>query len=349
MSFSTFNSDAVGLAQARANEPGRFLVSYASGALLVLALLWALTSSFREGFMAPEYGMWQAKRSLVQSCRFGSTIVLGDSRMVAGVRPNQLDDTTNLSLGGATPIETYYTVLHASLCPHPPRRLVLSFSPAQLMTTEYFWPRTALFGYLTFDELEQIRREARKVGDTSLYSAPNIGDFDAVLTNWLYAHNFPSYYMSSIINGRVIGRLGAYRQIQDEVAATGGQHLYGRANGDDETAEEAETDHFSAAPLLDAYFAKLLELCARSDTQVYYMAAPWNQATYSRLHPGFADQLTQYLNHLAQRFPNFHLLAPVMHMDDVLFGDPYHLNAKGAAIFTGQLGAALDAAALRAR
>ena len=323
------------------------MASAALTALIVLLAFWTLTSSFREGFLAPEYGMWMAKREWVQSCRFEPTVVLGDSRMVAGVIPGKLGDTTNLALGGATPIEMYYTMLHASACPHPPRRVVVSFSPEQLMATVYFWPRTALFGYLTNDELNQIRREARRVGDATLYPAPNIGDFDAILTNWLYAHHFPSYYMSSIVNGRVIGRLGAFHEIQQEVAATGGQHFYGQANGVHETAEEADHDNFHASPLLDAYFAKLLTLCKQTGVQVSYIAAPWNDTTYSQLHPGFADQLQAYLQDLAQRFPNLHLITPVAHMDDAYFGDEYHLNAKGADIFSAQIATKLGPASER--
>lgn len=347
MNFSISSSDALPLARTRASGPRLFVASAALTALIVLLALWALTSSFREGFLAPEYGMWMAKREWVQNCRFEPTVVLGDSRMVAGVIPAKLGNTTNLALGGATPIEMYYTMLHASACPNPPRRVVMSFSPEQLMGTEYFWPRTALFGYLTNDELNQIRREARHVGDKALYPAPNIGDFDAIFTNWLYAHHFPSYYMSSIINGRVIGRLGAYRQIQQEIADTGGQHFYGQANGAHDTAEEDDHDSFHASPLLDVYFTKLLALCKQAGIPVYYIAAPWNDTTWSRLHPGFADQFQAYLQNVAQRFPNLHLVTPIAHMDDAYFGDEYHLNAKGAEIFSAQVAATLRQAGER--
>jgi hypothetical protein len=345
VNFSISSSDVVHLARVRANDPRAFLVSAALTALLVLAAFWTLTSNFREGFLAPEYGMWTAKRALVKRCAFGSTIVLGDSRMVAGVMPNRLGDATNLALGGATPIEMYYMAQEANACATPPKRVVLSFSPAQLVNTSYFWPRTALFGYLSYDELEQVRREARRVGDNKLYSAPNIGDFDAVLTNWLYAHHFPSYYMSSVINGRVFGRLGAYHQIQQEVAETGGHHFYGQSNVVHATAEEADMTEFKPSPLLDAYFVRLLTMYRNSGTPVYYIAAPWNDATYSALHPGFTSELTAYLQGLARRFPNLHLLVPFTHLDDTYFGDEYHLNAKGAEIFSDQVAARLRVAA----
>ena len=343
MSFSISNSEVVQVSRRRASEPRLFLASAALTALIIFVALWTLTSNFRQGFLAPEYGMWVAKREWVQNCRFEPTVVLGDSRMVAGVVPAELGDATNLALGGATPIEEYYTLLHASPCARPPQRVVISFSPQQLMETAYFWPRTALFGYLTYQELDQIRSEARSLGDDTLYGTANIGDFDAKLTNWLYAYHFPSYYMSSIFNGQVVGRLGAYHHIQQEVADTAGHHLYGRSNGVHEASEEAGLERFKVLPLVDAYFVKLLTLCQQKGISVYYIAAPWNQTTYAHLRPGFTDQLSQYLEGLAGRFSNFHLLAPVEHMEDADFGDPAHLNANGAAKFSALIAAELRA------
>ena len=341
MSFSISSSDIVRLARTRVVGARRFLLAAALAVVLVLLPLWALTSKFRAGFLAPEYGMWVEKRAWVQDCRFAPTVVLGDSRMVAGVVPQQIGDATNLALGGASPIEMYYTMQHAFACPNPPKRVIVSFSPSQLETTEYYWPRTALFGYLSFDELEQVRRESRRIGDRTLYGTENIGDFDAILTDWLYAHHFPSYYMSSLVNGRIVGRLAAYRAIQQEVADTGGQHLYGQAHGTTAIAEEAHMTEFHAQPLLNDYFLRLLTLCQQGGAQVYYAAAPWSAATYDRASPHALQQIGDYVHGLAQRFANLHVIAPVNWMDDRYFGDPYHLNADGAARFTAQIAASL--------
>ncbi len=344
MSFSIFSSDLAEDADRDREGPGRFLAFAALAAFVVLAALWTLTSQFRQGFLAPEYGMWVAKKEMVASCQFGSTVILGDSRMVADVLPGPLGNATNLALGGASPIEMYYMLLRASRCPNPPRRVVISFSPAQLMEAEYFWPRTALFDFLDYDELDEVRAASRRLGDDLLYQSPNIGDFDAVVTNWLHAHHFPSYYMSSIINGRVVGRLGTYHEIHDSVEAMAGHHLYGHAAGAPVVAEEAEMRRFHAAPLLDDYFRRLLALAERNGMRVDYIAAPWNDTTFERLKPGFTDQLAAYLAGLSEAHPDFRLLAPVTHMDDAYFGDPAHLNAKGAAAFTAQVVALLRVA-----
>lgn len=342
MSFSISSSDVIRIARTRVVGARRFLLAAALTVIAVLAPLWTLTSNFRAGFLAPEYGMWVEKRAWVQDCHFAPTVVLGDSRMVAGVVPRELGNATNLALGGASPIEMYYMMQHAFACPNPPRRVVVSFSPSQLEATEYYWPRTALFGYLSFNELEQVRRESRRIGDRTLYGTENIGDFDAILTDWLYAHHFPSYYMSSLVNGRVVGRLGAYRAIQQEVAETGGHHLYGQAHGTSEIAEEAHMTTFQAQPLLDDYFIKLLAMCRQNGADVYYVAAPWSAVTYDRAAPHALQQIADYVDGLARRFPDLHVIAAVNRMDDKYFGDPYHLNAVGAARFTAQIAQSLQ-------
>ena len=329
------------MARTRVVGARAFLLAAGLTIVLVLLPLWALTSNFRAGFLAPEYGMWVEKRAWVQDCRFAPTVVLGDSRMVAGVLPHQLGNATNLALGGASPIEMYYTMRHAFACANPPKRVIVSFSPSQLEETGYYWPRTALFGYLSFAELEQVRRESRRIGDRALYGTQNIGDFDAILTNWLYAHHFPSYYMSSLFNGRIIGRLGAYRAIRQEVAETGGEHLYGQAHGTNEIAEEAHMTTFQAHPLLNDYFDKLLAMCQQNGAEVWYVAAPWSAVTYDRASPAALREIGAYVDGLAQRFPNMHVVAAVSRMDDKYFGDPYHLNATGAERFTADIAAAL--------
>ena len=347
MSFSISSSNVLRVARTRVVGARAFLLAAALTILLALLPLWALTSDFRAGFLAPEYGMWVEKAAWARDCRFAPTVILGDSRMVAGVVPHELGNATNLALGGASPIETYYTMQHAFACPNPPKRVIVSFSPSQLEETAYYWPRTALFGYLSFAELEQVRRESRRIGDSTLYGTQNIGDFDAILTNWLYAHHFPSYYMSSLINGHVIGRLAAYHAIQQEVAETGGHHLYGQAHGTNEVAEEAHMTAFQAQPLLDDYFGKLLTMCEENGAQVYYVAAPWSAMTYDRASPEALRQIGAYVSGLAQRFANLHVIAAVNRMDDKYFGDPYHLNASGAERFTAQIAASLPQSTAR--
>lgn len=346
MSSSISSSEAaVSARQAattRTSRSRRFLGAFGATALLALAAAWLFTANFQNGFLDPEFGMWRAKEHMVATCDLGATLVMGDSRAVAGFVPAELGDTTNLALGGASPIEMYYMTERVLRCPTAPRRVILSFSPPQIVRDEYYWPRTALFGFLSDRQLDEVRRTARALGDTSLYSAANIGDLDARLTDWLYAHHFPSYAIASVFDARGVGRLAKNRQIYADTLRARGHHLYGENSGFDVPAEEAYMTSLTPSPLIDTYMRRLISALAARGTQVLYIPAPLNDATASRLDPTVVRQIGVYLHGLQVRFANFRLIGPaVVGYPDRLFGDASHLNAEGARLFSARVAARL--------
>ncbi len=320
----------------------RFLTAFGITVLLMLSGAWAFTARFQDGFLDPEFGMWTAKEHMVATCDLGATLVMGDSRAVAGFVPAELGDSTNLALGGASPIEMYFMTERVLRCPTAPRRVILSFSPPQLVADTYYWPRTALFGFLDDAELNDVRRTAHAVNDTSLYGPPNVGDLDARLTNWLYAHRFPSYAVSSVINAHGLGRLAQNRQFHADVLRTRGQHLYGMDWGSDAPAEEAFMTRFVPSPLVDAYMRRLIAALAARGTQVLYIPAPLNEATMTRMDPAVIHQIGVYVDALQARFANFRLIGPaVVSYPNHLFGDWAHLSAQGSRLFSARVAAHL--------
>lgn len=307
-----------------------------------LALLWAMAAFGKAGFLDPEYGMWTAKQEMVQSCALERAVIMGDSRAVADLDPAQIPQTTNLALGAATPIEMYYVTERMLSCPHPPSLVLLNFSPMELVRDRYFWVRTAIFGFASFAELEQIRRDARSFHDTSLYPVQVTGDFNAIFRNWLSAHSFPSFYLTSMVKGHLFGRLASYRRVREETIAGMGHHGYGTARGTPIPAEEAEMTGFTPSPMLDAWFDRMLRLLADAGTEVVLVATPWSVATCAALRPEMVQAYSAYLRSVAARHANVRMLGePVTCLPDTMFGDPYHLNAEGVATFSRHIAALL--------
>ncbi len=327
---------------ARTSRACRFFVAFALTAVILIGGGWWFTAHFQDGFFDPEYGMWTAKEEMVASCDLGSTLVLGDSRAVAGFVPAELGDTVNLALGGASPVEMYFMVERALRCPVPPRRVIVSFSPPQLIADRYYWPRTALFGFLDDRELNDVLRTSRAVGDTDLYSAANLGDLDALLTNWLYAHHFPSYAISSVIERRGLGGLAKNRAFHADTLRERGHHLYGLNSGADAPAEEAFLTGFKASTLMDAYMRRLIAALAARGAAVLYVPAPLNEATRSRMDPKVVGEIGAYLQGLQAQFANFRLIGPsVPGYPDRMFGDWAHLDAAGSRQFSAEVAAHL--------
>ncbi len=338
MSSSTSSSELGLLAQRRTGGPKAFLFAALATAAIGLALLWVVAAELREGFMSDEYAMWITKQRMVEQCQLSPTLILGDSRAVAGFVPKQLGDATNLALGGATPIEMFYMASRALACPQPHRQVVMSLSPSQLMDGEYFWPRTALFDFLSFSDLEQIRKLSRALGDTLLFAPPAFADVDAIINDWLYAHNFPSFSAAAMFDHAIIGRLRANTRIERDIEASGGQHGYGTRSGSDEIADDALLAGFHVAPIYNAYFDRLLTMLEQHGSRVLFIAVPMNDATYAAMSPQVVRGFDDYLRGLAARHPNFQLVGdPIAHMDNRYFGDDTHLNAEGADLFSADV------------
>jgi hypothetical protein len=325
-----------------AGRPGRFLLVMLLVAGGTIVLAWCVSAFGAAGFLDPEYGLWVVKRQMVAACNVGSTVALGDSRVVAAVVPAELGDTTNLALGTATPLEMYFVARRLTACRKPPRRVLLNFSPQDLRRDDYYWARPALFGFLSFAELEEARATARAFHDTTLYRPPTVWDLDAKVRDWLYAHAFPSFYLDSMWKGGLVMRLATYRRVYTETRLADGHVLYLDVYGDngsaDQPADEAVAKTFRVSPLLDYYLTRMLLLFEQTGTQVVLIAPPWNQATCEKLHPAFVAGYDAYLHTLEREFPGIISIGPAVECyPNRLFSDAYHLNAAGASLFSRRL------------
>jgi len=306
----------------------------------VLAVFWFIAADLGMGFLPAEYAIWKARHQLVADCKLSPTIILGDSRAAAGLLPSRIKGATNLALGGGTPVEMYYISKDILKCPRTARRVIISMSPGQAVSSSYFWDRTGLYGVLTFDDLEEIRLRSRALNDTNIYGPPKFGDLDAVIGNVLHAVDFPSYDTSYIIRHYVIGRLRDNRKVAAETLAANGQHYYGGENGSDGIADDAKLTRFVPSALLGEYFGRMLDDYEAHGIGVYFIGVPMNEATYDRMNPDVINGFQAYLVSLAAAHPNFKVIgSAVASLDNRYFGDSTHLNAKGAELVSQKVGA----------
>jgi hypothetical protein len=263
---------------------------------------------------------------------------MGDSRAAAGFMPSRIPDSANLAMGLVTPVELYFQTRHILDCPRPPKRVVLSISIQQLERANQFWGRNALFGLMTFDDLEAIRRQSRAMNDTTLFAKATIGDIDAILNSWLITHRFPSFYFASLVNGAVVGRLSANHRQRELIVRSGGHFLYGTAPGSDDVSIDGVFPEFRVAPILDYYFKQMISLFASRGVEITFLAVPVNDATYRTISEKLEREFAGYMSSLQQQQPNFHVVGePLRHWDNKWFGDANHLNAAGAERFSAEV------------
>ncbi len=301
----------------------------------IIAVFWFLALQMGMGFLPAEYAMWQTRRQMIAACQLAPTVILGDSRAAAGFLPAQMTGTVNLALGGGTPVEMYYITKALLKCPVLPRQVVISLSPEMFMKSYFFWERTGLYGVLNFEDLEEIRKTSRSLGDTTIYGPQKFADLDAMLDNVLHAYQFPSFYTTYIVRHFAIGRLKANLAVARETLEANGQHSYGTENGSDEIAEDARVKKFAPSLLSHEYFERMLMLFAARGINVTFSAVPINRATYNAMSPDVTSEFSKFLQAIAREHTNFHINGPVIaSLDNCYFGDSTHLNHVGASVFS---------------
>ena len=83
---------------------------------------------------------------------------------------------------------------------------------------------------------------------------------------------------------------------------------------------------------------RLLDAYAARGTQVDFFAVPMNRTTFEHMNPVVLADFRAYLDGLAVKHPNFHVIGePVTAMDDMFFGDANHLNLRGAIEFSNRV------------
>jgi hypothetical protein len=287
-------------------------------------------------FLDAEYPMWDAKVATLHKCAQGNTVILGDSRPVAGLIPNEMgDDVTNLALGGGTPIESFYIAEKLLKCPTPPKRVVISFASVHFMLADVYWTRSAMFHFFTFDQMEEVRDRSRQLLDGNVYQQGTVNSVVGLLKNASYSASFPSYYFPAMVNAGFIGRRERNDQVLRVVLNSRGHHLFGTAPRSDWPAYDAWQSQFTPSPLFDFYFDRTIALLSSNHINVYFVSMPINELTFKSIRQDLPIRLGQYLKGFEQRYPGFRIAGEVIpHLPTEYFGDPVHLNGPGAKLWS---------------
>ena len=343
-SEATTSKDAIlpeagALSDVNAPSLRRFFIVMAAVVTLMVSASWIWASNGRMWFLDHEYPMWLAKDQMIEACDVGDTVILGDSRAMAGLMPAQISATTvNLALGAATPIESERIAERIAKCPTPPKRVLLSFQTPYMMIEQAYWERTALFHYLDFGQMEELRKLSLELQDTVVYSRRPFDSFLEIFKNYSYSIGFPSYYFPAMINARFIGRREKNEEFLQATLRNRGQHFFGMADRTEWFSSEAELTKFKPTPVLDHYFDRMLATLRERGIKVYFVGAPLNQFTYDRLDHEAMGGFVSYLESKAAKDPNFRILgSPVYALANDYFGDVEHVNPRGSAVWSASV------------
>lgn len=327
--------------------PRRYLLMMLAVGSTAFALVWAWVAVMPMTFMESEYAAWQAKLVMLDRCDVGETLILGDSRAASGILPDRLADrTTNLAIGGGEAIEALALLKRALACPHPPRRVILSFDAGHFSRADLFWERSVRFGLLSVRDIADLRRVSAETADPSVYEERHTDLIPAILRDWLSFAHFPPYSFASLLHSGGFLRGARNHQMLEATLAQRGQYSFGIAPASHEIAIEGHLTDFHPLPVLDHYFNDIVATLDHDGIDTIFLPMPVNETTFRRVRPALRDGFSAYLHGYAARYRHFHIAGDIIpHRPDSAFGDEYcHLNPPAAEVFSDELAQRLQAA-----
>jgi hypothetical protein len=325
----------------------RYLAYFTAAFVALIGAAWLWVICKPGSYLDVMYAQWQAKLELLHEMPSGSVVILGSSLAEHDLDPACLGpDVYNLALGGATSIEVSHVARLLGESPHAPRAVILSISPYRCFNSFFFWDTGVKYGLFDANELESIRADARRFealhlnppGAESPFGPATLGDVEARLKDTLYVNRFPSYYLASLLAGRLFMRHSENVVMYNETRAHRGFDNFTDSNGSQMHSQDPDYAFFVHTELLDHYLADTIEVFQKKNIPVYFISCPMNETTFKILHPGYAAGYAAFIKSYEARYPNFHQLGdPLPSYPWTDYQDDSHLNEKGAKKFSDQV------------
>lgn len=300
--------------------------------LIVFVLLFLL---FPLRYFDGDYPEWRWQKDFLTDENVRAQVLfLGDSLEVSGVMAAEWGENAyNISLPGATAVEMRYA-LETYLEHHDaPKLIIMGFGQNHYIEMNCYWTRTAYFHYLPLSEQIAFVRQAADLDDTAVFGDVNI--LSEMLAYGLYA---PSKCLPALLNmmeeqDRPATNRAAYAAFEE-------RHGYlqiGVSDSCSDASASVEYEDFVVAPTIDARIREIARICTDNDIQLVIERPPCNQATMDATNAAFAAQYVDFLDSLAADFPGTIVNTVIDVYPDDCFGDPGHLNARGAERYTQSL------------
>lgn len=266
------------------------------------------------------YYIWNKQFCSTTQDQSYDVIILGDSTANASYMPEALSSATvNLALGGTTPIENYYTMKDWLRNHEAPKAVYISFMDYHMNMCDGYWNRSMYSHRYAFRQNWEMLQNAKKYGEVSMVTENCNLDF------WAYELYLPNKYITSLMNAgfnqRYEGNMNIY---YDDELHKGRYIAKGNVEWD---VEPIEFSNFYAAPMIDAYYRKLIELCVENNIQVHLVKLPLSDS--QTFTDEYKEQFQEYYNSIKEEYPEI-AIDWLESYEGYCFADSLHMNTHGA-------------------
>ena len=279
--------------------------------------------------MNQEYPMWLHIKDIISEKHSLSIdlVVIGDSRAKAGFIPNKskFNNSLNLSVGGGTPIEGYYTLKKFLKYNSGPKNLILSYGPFHLDSQDCYWHRTVKFDFLGNENYLEVENISKSINDM------NTLGINTSFTDYIN----PAKYSNDLKNGLLEKRWIHNNDVYNFCVASKGHYYFGRAPKSDGLNTESQRINFTHSALLNEFFIKTIKLAKKHNIKIFYYTMPFNQASYEVMKKEYKLSYENYINKISHHY-NITVCNKIDFLTNDNFGDSSHLY-KGATITTNEI------------
>lgn len=255
-------------------------------------------------------------------------IILGDSVANAAYMPEVLSDSCiNLSLGGTTPMENYYTLKEYLANNKAPKVAYISFMDFHFEEADCYWKRSMYSHRYTWKDSLEMLNTALEYDDESII-------IENARLNWiayqLYIHN---KYITALCNASFNQRYNTNVEAYKLNDLHNGRYI-ARGWGEYSEAEDIEYDTFYVAPLFDDYYKRLIKLCIDNNIKVHLVKLPLPET--STFSDQYFEEYYSYYDDLKKSYPDI-IIDWWESYEPKYFADEHHMNDHGALKFSSEI------------
>ena len=277
-----------------------------------------LVLNFKNLYMNQEYPMWNDVKNKIynNSNHEFDILYIGDSRAKAGLIVKDFEVLTklqvlNLTIGGSTPIEGYYSIKEI-LKNNQIDKIILSYAPFHIAHADSYWHRTVKFEFFKDDIYEEIYQNALKMNE-SYFLERSYKDYKIKI----------GLYLTDFQNGIRYKRWIKNYEVYNYLNESKGHYYFGKLNGTSDLNSEASIKLFKPLPLIDFYLKEIVKLANEYGIKIFWFTMPFNKSSFDKTSEQYIKEYNIYINSFSS--DNFIVLNSLYYKEDKEFGDPSHL------------------------